>query len=128
MVDIVTNGQYRNISLAHKYKKTNGKLVLENGKKIIEQRGIDDGESIIVEKIFADGKEITTQYGISYLIRALYEGEEVSFFLKERHYKVFEKVGGIGDKVKITGEKKLITNPKTGVEMVFIDFDFELVQ
>lgn len=88
-------------------------------------KGLDDGNSVTVEKVFAKGYEIESTYGKIYSCKVKYKDDEVTFILNPKEHEVYESLGGIGDKVKITLHKKTIMNKKTGVEMIIPVLSFE---
>jgi hypothetical protein len=112
-LEIKTNGNFKNIDLKPK---------LHKGIK-----GLDNGNHIVVEKIYKDGLEKDGQYGKYYIIKALYLEQEVSFFLNEKENEAFSNVGTVGDKVKITLKKEDFVNKKTGVESRINKLFFEKV-
>lgn len=113
-LEIVPNGQYKNINLKPKLNKG--------------IPGLDNGNHIIVEKTnFAEGMAINGKFGTSYSCRVTYRGEEVSFFLNEKEHQQYAQTGDVGDSVKITLTKEPFVNKKTGVEMLFNKLTFELV-
>ena len=112
-LNIVTNGQYKNINLKPRPMKG--------------IKGLESDNYIIVEKVFPEGYENQGKFGPSYSCKVLYKGEEVAFWLNEKEHNVYKDLGGQGDKVKITLKKEPYVNPKTGVEMLFNKLYFELV-
>ena len=110
-LEVKTNGTFKNIELKPK---------LHKGIK-----GLDNGNYIIVEKIYKDGLEKEGQYGKYYIIKALYDGQEVSFFLSEVENALYTKAGVVGDKVKISLKKESFVNKKTGVEQLLNKLAFE---
>jgi len=79
-LEIKTNGEYKNIDI----------------------KSIENGNYVVIEKIFVEGMEKTGQYGKYYIVKAKYQDEEVSFFLNEKQHNEFKQCGGIGDNVKVT--------------------------
>jgi len=110
-LEIVQNGEYKNINLKPKLNKGIA--------------GLNDGNFIVVEKVFAEGYEVESKFGKSYSCRAKYKGDEVSFWLNAKEHDVYKDLGGIGDSVKITLKKEAFVNPKTGVEMLIARLYFE---
>jgi len=120
-LEIKENGQYKNIELKSKLHKG-----------IV---GLDDGNYVIVEKVFTEGYEFISERLKdangdplkSYSCRVLYgeENTEVSFWLNAREHKIYAELGGIGDKVKIILHKETMINPKTGTEMLINKLSFE---
>lgn len=94
-------GEYKNISLKQKWDE--GTLVRE---------GLADGEYIIVEKRFADGKLFNGNFGPSYSCGVVYKGEDVTFWLNEAEHAKYADCGGIGDKVKIVNLKESFVHNK----------------
>lgn len=90
-------------------------------------KGLDNGNYVIVEKVYAEGRAVDTKYGISYACKVKYKGTEVSFWLKDFEHEKYKTCGGIGDKVKITLSKEPFVNKKTGVEMLLNKLKFEKV-
>lgn len=118
-LEIIENGQYKNINLKTKpeNKKTKKPMV----------PGIDKDNFIIVEKIYAEGYENPGNYGLSYSCKVIYLGEEVSFWLDEEEHDAYKEVGGVDDKVKITLTKEMLTNAK-GRDYIKQILTFELVE
>jgi len=129
ILEITTNGEYKNIELKEKLVRNGLRLILgEDGKPQIKSKGIEDGKFIIVEKTFADCKEVETKFGKSYLAGVEYQGEKVSFWLKEFEAKAFNSCGGVGDKVRIRMEKKEKINPISGLPIIVQNLSFDLVE
>ena len=86
-LEIVPNGDFKNIDISK----------MENGK------------SIVIKKLFADGLEKTASKGTRswkfYIVKAEYLGEEVSFIMNERTHAEFKELGGIGDEIRLTFTK-----------------------
>lgn len=112
-LEIKSNGKFNNIDLKPK---------LHKGIK-----GLDNGNYIIVEKIYKDGLEKEGQYGKYYIMKVLYQEQEVSFFLSEKEHAEFSSLGEIGDKIKISLKKEPFVNKKTGVESILNKLVFERV-
>lgn len=116
---VIENGQYKN-------------LILKPSKKQREQgvEGLKPGNYIFVEKTFPEGLEIPSKQftkpdgspQLSYACKALYKGEEVSFFLKEQEHEAYKVLGGEGDKLKITAD---LRETKKGT--YYVTFKFDLV-
>jgi len=121
-IKIVENGQYKNINLKSK---------LHKGIK-----GLEDGNHIIVEKVYAEGREyqsptLKDRNGdplMSYSCRVVYLDNEVSFWLSAFEHETYQALGGEGDKLKITLNKEPFVNPKTGAEMILQKLSFEAVE
>jgi len=118
-LEIVENGVFKNLHLKPKLNKG--------------IKGLDDGNFVIVEKIFAEGYEKVMKEGTPdeyrfYNCKVNYLGEECSFLLYENEHGKFAEQGGIGDKVKITLTKVTKVNPKTNVEMLVPTLSFEKVE
>jgi len=105
LLTIKENGQYRNLDLKENTKTFNPE------KNDMDVKYALDGESVILEKtsegklIDCKGKDGATW--TSALCNAIYEGEEISFFLNEKQYDAYSVLGGIGDKVKVSGESRV---------------------
>jgi len=118
-LEILKNGQYSNLNLKPKLNKG--------------LKGLDDGNHIIVEKVFAEGyeyisktlKDYNDEPLKSYSCKVLYNGEEVTFWLNAKEHEVFKDIGGIGDNVKISLKKEPTVNKFTGVEMLINRLYFE---
>lgn len=119
--NIGKNGtEYKNINLKDK-SKTN-------------EKGIQDGNYIIVEKTSVDGFEhvsptLKTAKGdpvISFSCKARYKGQDVSFWLSAREHELYKAVGGVGDKVKISLAEEKKVNPRTGVKNLIPVLSFSL--
>jgi hypothetical protein len=114
-IEITTNEKgYKNINLKEKPLKG--------------IKGIDDGNYIIVEKIFVEGKEFDNQYGSkSYSCKVKYSGEDVTFWLSNKEHDKYKTCGGEGDKVKIGLTEEKYINRKTGGKALRGVLSFELV-
>jgi len=110
-LEVTQNGEYKNINLKPKLNKGIA--------------GLNDGNFITVAKVFAEGYEVTSKFGLSYSCRANYKGDEVSFWLNEKEHAVYKDIGGVDDSVKITLKKEPYVNPKTGMEMILNKLYFE---
>jgi DNA-directed RNA polymerase subunit L len=127
-LEIIQNGTYNNINLKTKYQRQAGKFVIKDGKKVVLQQGLDDGDFIIVKKHkFAEGKEIIKPTYTFFNCNVLYKDKEVSFIVYEKEHVKFASCGGIGDDVKITLKKELGVNAQTGVEQIYENLYFEKV-
>jgi hypothetical protein len=101
----------------------------------INLKDMEDKSSIIVTKRFAEGRKLVSptlkNYKgdpvVSYSCVANYEGQDVAFFLSEKVHPDYAKVGGEGDKVKITMTEVKKENPKTKVKMLLPTYTFEKV-
>lgn len=94
-LDIVTNGDYKNINLKTKINKATGDVV----------QGISVGNHIIVEKIFAEGREVNMGTYKFYSCGVKYKDEDVTFTCSEKEHEAYAECGGIDDKVKISVEQ-----------------------
>lgn len=105
-ISITPKGQYKNIDL----------------------KDIDNGNFIIVEKVFAEGMRFDKGSGKDaysfYVVKVKYLDEEVGFLLYEEPHQEFARAGGIGDRVKITCE--LREKKKKGE--YYKAFKFDLVE
>ena len=125
-LEITSNGEYKNIELKEKFERKNGNIVIEDGVAKVKHAGMPNDTFIIVEKTFAECKEIETKFGKSYLAGAEYEGEKVSFWLNQYEAPLFNACGGVGDKVRIRMEKGEKINPKTGMKYMQQKLSFDL--
>jgi hypothetical protein len=125
MLSITENKGYKNINL-----KEQAKVPIEvNGKQKEVMVFVLDGESVVVEKNFKDGKAVvSSKYknpdgtpSTSYACMVKYEGEDVSFFLNARQHDAYKVLGDKGSKIKITGT--LVTEPRE-----YLNLGFELVK
>jgi len=92
---------------------------------------IDNGSYTIVEKVFAEAKLME---GVSaktkepyrfYSCKVKVDEQEVYMTLKtDDQAKIFNSIGGIGDRVKITATKNILKN-KAGKDFVKTTFTFE---
>jgi hypothetical protein len=113
------------------YKNLNLKANAKKGTK-----GIDPGNYIIVEKVYAEGKKFespTLQDAkgnpvVSYSCQVKYNGEDASFWLNPKEHASYATCGGIGDKVKISLTREEKTNRMTGAEMLVKVLSFEKVE
>ena len=117
-IELIQNGNYFNLPLKTKYKKNGKMLVLDdNGQKIIKEKGLDDGNFIIVEKKYAEGRANDGLYGTSYSCGVIYGEQECSFWLNEAEHDVYKNLGGQGDSVKISMRIETYTHRVLGVPM-----------
>lgn len=110
-LQIIANGEHKNINLKPKLNKGIA--------------GLEEGNHVIVEKVFAEGYENDGKFGKSYSCKVKYKGEEVSFWLTEKEHEVYKTIGGVEDKVKITLTKENYVNKNTGVETRYNKLVFE---
>ena len=90
---IEEKGEWKNISLKKKIDGTTGELVKD---------GLGHNEYVIVTKNnYTEGREVTTQYGVSYSCGVEYNGIDVSFWLNEKEHLAYAACGGLADKIKI---------------------------
>ena len=120
---ITENGIYKNLKLKEK-------LVVDvDGKEVITENFVLEEGFVLLTKSgeFAEGKEIPSKFkkedkvtpcDPSFLCKATYEGEEVSFFLTQREHEAYKVLGGMGDTIKVSGTR----NDK------WLNLQFELVQ
>jgi hypothetical protein len=81
--------------------KTYNTLYLKPNKtKKIEGLGYDN--FIIVEKLYAEGKQFNGKFGKSYSCAVRFKDQDCSFWLNEKEHDAYKQLGGIGDKIKIT--------------------------
>jgi len=92
------------------------------------REGLEDGNFIIVEKTFAEGREVVLPSHKFYSCGVLYGDEEVSFPLSAKEHDAWKDLGGIGDKIKITLKKEPFINKQTGLEMIAKRLYFEKVE
>jgi hypothetical protein len=108
-------------------EKTTAKGVYKN----INLKDIEQGNYIIITKSDKEPKMFEKDFGQgmkkSYLIIANYQGEDVSFFLKDKNFQQFDNQGSAGDKVKVTAIENTFVNSKTKVKMLYNDLTFDLV-
>jgi len=126
-LEIVTNGQYKNIDLGQ----------------------MQDGDSIVVTKKFDVSKKTKKNEGTDNewtMIQDIveYNGEDVGFFMCKgyksdgtyvsnvKYAETYDELGGVGDKIKITMKKGMTsrTNKKTqkAEDIVFKEYSMELVE
>lgn len=104
----------------------------------INLKEMQDGEYIIVEKVFAESKgypgKVKKKDGEASLIfpcKVKYNDKEVTaWFYEAGHpqYKDFADVGGAMDKIKITCIEEKVVNPVTKVKMLVNRYKYELVE
>jgi len=102
----------------------------KNGYKNLKLQDLDEGNHIIIEKIYDIPRELQSKFDGGkpyYSCGAKYDNDQVSFFLNHAHIEAYNKLGGIGTRLKITLYKEMYTNPKTNMEMVLKKFKFEKV-
>ena len=80
-IDIKVNGQYKNIDF--KQLKVDEYIVLEKGE-------------------YNEGLEKEGKYGAYFIVSAVYDGEDVSFFMNPKVHEQWANTGGLGDKVIIS--------------------------
>lgn len=128
-LEIIKNGEYNNVTLKTKYERNGLKLKLDDkGQKQVKQRGLDNEEFVIITKKFAEGRPVETKFGTNYSVLAEYDGQDVSFWLKPIEHEAYAKVGGEGDKVKVTNNKVKKIHPTLGVEVEYDNLSFEKVE
>lgn len=136
-LEITQNGDFKNIYLKTMYKKQGGKFVVENGKKVVDKQGLEDGNHILVKKKFPEGRLIKTgptnpKTGkptyLLYSVLVTYGDTDVSFMLFEDDYHAFNACGGVDDTVKIELNKEAYVNTKTGMEGVKEQLNFSKVE
>jgi len=135
---IAINGAFKNLNLKIKYERDSQKNIkLVNGKKVILEDGLDNGEYIILKKgNFVDGipykSKFTTKVKVgnewkeqetfNYLCKALYDdgsgSQEVSFFLTQKEHDKYVQAGGMDDSIKVINIKQTYVNKKTGDEVL----------
>lgn len=86
-LDIIEKNGFKNI-----YPKPKGDTI----------KGLEFDNYIIVEKLFAEGREINGKFGSYYSAGVLYKNQEVSFLLNEAEHNQYAQTGGIGDRIKVT--------------------------
>lgn len=114
---IATNGQFKNLYLKVSQKQRQQGL-----------EGLKPGNYVFVTKNFPEGRPIPSKLylkpdgtpQVSYACNVKYDGEDVSFFLKEYEHEAFKVLGGQGTVVKISAE--LQENSK-GAYFVRLKFD-----
>jgi hypothetical protein len=106
--------------------KTSGDKVYKN----IDLKQLQDGEYIIVEKRFVEGRVYDGKFGKSYSCAVIYEGEDVTFWLREKYteHQRYAETGGIGDKIKVTAKEEKVVNPKTKAKILVTKFYFDKVE
>jgi hypothetical protein len=125
MLSITEKNGYKNINLKEQIKVP----IEVNGKQKETTVFVLDGESIVIDKNFKDGKAVvSTKFknpdgtpSVSYVCRGKYEGEHPSFFLTARQHDAYKVLGDKDSKIKITGT--LITEPRE-----YLNLGFELVK
>ncbi len=116
-LEIQINGDFKNIS-----PKPN----LNKGVK-----GLDIGNHIVVEKVYAEGFEMKPKaagWKPYYSVKVVYKGEEVTFLMSQIEHNKYKEIGGVGDKVKVTLTEEKITNPKTNIVSLIPRLTFEAVE
>ncbi len=86
--------------------------------QIQPKKQLDAGESIVITKLFEDGREFTNTFDgkptKSYSITVEYDGNSsVSFFLSEKEYEDFSKFA-VNDMVRIKYGSKIAKFTKNG--------------
>lgn len=104
----------------------------------INLKEMQDGDYIIVEKIFAECKgypgKVKKKDGTPSLVfpcKVKYDDQEVTaWFYEAGHpqYKDFETTGGAMDKIKITCTEEKVVNPVTKVKTLVNRYKYELVE
>lgn len=104
-------------------------------------KAMEDGDYIVVEKIFAESKgypgkiakkdkegKDTDEKSLIFPCKVKYGDKEVTFWTYESgqpQYKDFAECGGAGDKIKITAHEKKYLDKK-GNKKILTTFTFEL--
>lgn len=88
--------------------------------------GLTAGESIVVEKVFAEGFENNKFDQPSYGCRVLYEDKLCGFFLDAKKHDRYKECGGAGDKIKIEAYQREYTY--NNEKKTTLDFKFSLVE
>lgn len=106
------------------------KTVGDKTYKNLDLKQLQDGEFIIAEKVFAEGRPYDGKFGKTFSCKVNYEGEEVTFWLREKYteHQRFAECGGVGDKIKITAKEEKVINPKTKAKILVTKFYFDLVE
>jgi len=89
--------------------------------------GLEDGNFVIIEKTFAEGREVTMPTHTFYSCGARYKDTDISFILNPKEHEIYKNTGGVGDRVKITLKKEPYVNPMTGAEGIAKRVYFEVV-
>jgi len=130
-LEIRTNGEYKNLNLITKFERDGQNVKLVDGKTIVKEQGLEVGNFVIVEKVFAEGRDVPSKnagWSNSFTCKATYLGEEVSFWLKPVEHDQYKDCGGIGDKVKISLIEVEVPDKKTGKMNKYENLRFELVE
>ena len=106
------NGEYKNIDLKSKPLKG--------------IKGLEEGDHIIVEKLYDACKEHTGKFGKFYTTAFKYKNETVGVIFNAKEREAFDGLGGANTRIKIIGTKNSFVNPKTGGETVFPGLMFEV--
>lgn len=106
------------------------KVVGDKTYKNIDLKQLQDGEYVIVEKKFAEGRGVQGKFGKTYSCAVTYEGEDVTFWLREKYqeHQRYAETGGVGDKVKVTATEEKVINPKTKAKILVTKFYFDKVE
>jgi hypothetical protein len=127
-LEIQSNGQYKNIIVQTKYEwnKTKKEFIFgPDGKKKVKAQGLKPGESIVVEKRFAEGRPFGEFGGIN--AGVIYAGEDVSFPLDAKYAEAWNNCGGVGDRIRVSCVTENRFNKKVGVEVPTEVLKFEKV-
>lgn len=128
-LEIKANGDFKNIYLKTRYNRdSKGDLVLKDGKKVVLEQGLEDGNFVIVEKVFPTGMKIEKPTYTFYSCKVKYKDDEVTFILYENEHEQYLSCGGQGDKVKISLTKETVINKKTGAESLRDCLHFEKIE
>ena len=97
---------------------------------ISPKKGLEAGESIVVKKIFEEGRELETQYGKVYSVTVNYLDKDVGMFLTPKEYQEFNDLAEVDDSVRITYTSKVATFRKDGKqqERKYLGLKFEKVE
>ena len=112
-LEIIKNGQYNNLHLKSKPMKG--------------IKGIEEGNHIIVEKLYDTVMTKEGKYGPYSIAQMKYKNTDCSTFLTSKEGADFDACGPAGIKVKITLTKEDFLNKMTGVEMKVQRLSFEKV-
>lgn len=131
MVEIKTNGTYKNLVVKTKYKWDKAKKMFEfdaDNKKIVVDQGLKPDESLEVVKKFAKGREVVTKFGTSYSCGVTYNDQEVSFWLDEKQHEKYKDLGGEGDTVRITCKLETYFDKRAATDKTIEVLFFEKVE
>jgi hypothetical protein len=106
-------------------KKNTGKDGKEYNNLYLKE--IEDGNYIVVEKIFLEGLKRAGKFGKPvYSVGVKYKDELCSCWMNDKVYPDYQATGVVGDRIKISAKEEKVVL-KTGVKILVMRYTFEKV-